>query len=177
MLYFFSDDEKLIKEIPKNGKIWNDVEKHFSNYEILRVFVEAVKKKNQNDEDEGDDDDDDVIINSNVEELMKNDEGNVHLWEEAKQSIENGYEAFVETVKRIFTCPICCDVLNDPITLSCKHSFCIDCFFRSLSVNVYNCPICRVHVIHTQHYGVNENLKKALDVILKRKMSKKIDAV
>ncbi|KAK6641848.1 hypothetical protein RUM44_013566 [Polyplax serrata] len=156
--------QEITKEIPKDSKIWNEVERHFSGYEILRVVAEVVKKKNTEE-----------VIDSDVEEYIKQDHVNGHLWEEAKQSASKGKQFFLETVKRIFTCPICCDLLNDPITLSCKHSFCIDCFFRSLSVNVYNCSLCRVHVIHTQHYVVNENLKKALALLFNRKISKKLN--
>lgn len=157
--------EETKKEIPRTSQIWNDVEKHFAGYEVLRIVAEVVRKK-----------DSENALNPEVEEYIKNDSANEHLWKEAKESIYKGKKAFLEAVERIFTCSICCELMNDPITLSCKHSFCIDCFFRSLSVNVYNCPLCRIDVIHTQHYVVNENLNKALALLFKKKLSKKIDA-
>lgn len=156
--------EDITKEIPKDSKVWKEVQKLYSGYEILRVVAEVIRKK------------DEELIKPEVAELIYKDVANEHLWKEAKEYISKGKEVFLDAVKRIFSCAICCEVLNDPITLSCKHNFCIDCFFRSLSVNVYNCSLCRVDVIHTQHYVVNENLKKALALLFGKKLSKKIDA-
>ncbi|KTG35283.1 hypothetical protein cypCar_00045029 [Cyprinus carpio] len=42
------------------------------------------------------------------------------------------------------TCPICCDVFTDPVTLKCSHSLCekcLQCFWTARDVP--QCPVCR----------------------------------
>ncbi|XP_031426978.1 tripartite motif-containing protein 16-like [Clupea harengus] len=47
----------------------------------------------------------------------------------------------------IFTCPVCLDILNYPVTILCGHTYCMgcitSCWDREDQKGVYSCPQCR----------------------------------
>ncbi|KAM8880930.1 tripartite motif-containing protein 16-like [Synchiropus picturatus] len=53
-------------------------------------------------------------------------------------------ERRVDLQRECFTCSICLDILDEPVTLHCGHSFCKICVEGSWNdKNIYKCPHCR----------------------------------
>ncbi|XP_048867260.1 tripartite motif-containing protein 16-like isoform X2 [Brienomyrus brachyistius] len=80
-------------------------------------------------------------------------------------------EASVAVDQNQFSCPICLDLLKDPVTINCGHSYCMSCIKSCWDeedrFGVYSCPHCRQTFIPRPVLGRNtilaevvENLKK-----------------
>ena len=60
-------------------------------------------------------------------------------------------------LEELFTCPICLDILKDPATTKCGHSFCIECVKK----NKFECAVCRSKI--EANFNINYVVKKAID--------------
>lgn len=55
--------------------------------------------------------------------------------------------ATISVEQEQFCCPVCLEVLRDPVTIPCGHSYCLDCiedyWNRAKQKGQYSCPQCR----------------------------------
>jgi len=66
------------------------------------------------------------------------------------QSESNVYMAEAQTVKMgllsedDISCPVCCEIFNAPVLLSCSHSVCEECIQQFWRIKeIQECPVCR----------------------------------
>ncbi len=43
-------------------------------------------------------------------------------------------------------CPVCLDMIVEPVTLPCRHEICVQCFKMTLEVTAMSCPLCRKRI-------------------------------
>ncbi|XP_023662314.1 E3 ubiquitin-protein ligase UHRF1 isoform X2 [Paramormyrops kingsleyae] len=95
--------------------------------------------------------------------LIKGDELNKKLWDEAMQSLSQGPK-FLNKVEEVFLCICCQEVVYQPITTECQHNVCRECLQRSFKAEVYTCPACRHDLGKNNPMTVNKSLQAILNL-------------
>uniref|UniRef100_A0A673J7U6 E3 ubiquitin-protein ligase UHRF n=1 Tax=Sinocyclocheilus rhinocerous TaxID=307959 RepID=A0A673J7U6_9TELE len=93
--------------------------------------------------------------------LIKDDELNKKLWDEAMESLNLG-PRFINKVEEVFLCICCQEVVYQPITTECQHNVCRECLQRSFKAEVYTCPACRHDLGKNYQMTVNKPLQAIL---------------
>ncbi|XP_073700663.1 E3 ubiquitin-protein ligase UHRF1-like [Garra rufa] len=100
-------------------------------------------------------------LNKEQKALIKDDELNKKLWDEAMDSLNLG-PRFINKVEEVFLCICCQEVVYQPITTECQHNVCRECLQRSFKAEVYTCPACRHDLGKNYQMTVNKPLQAIL---------------
>ncbi|XP_021356809.1 E3 ubiquitin-protein ligase UHRF1-like [Mizuhopecten yessoensis] len=102
-------------------------------------------------------------INPAQKKLIKQDEINKKLWEDAMLLTKEGGQKFLGKVEELFNCICCQEVVFKPVTTVCNHTICKPCLTRSFKAEVYNCPMCRTDLKQEEdELKVNKTLQTIL---------------
>ncbi|XP_076846402.1 E3 ubiquitin/ISG15 ligase TRIM25-like isoform X2 [Brachyhypopomus gauderio] len=78
------------------------------------------------------------------------------------------------TTQDLFNCPVCLDLLTDPVTIPCGHSFCRgcinDCWDQDDQKGSYSCPQCRHSFTPRPVLNKNTMLAELTDKLRKTKL-------
>ncbi|XP_067248560.1 tripartite motif-containing protein 16-like [Chanodichthys erythropterus] len=83
-------------------------------------------------------------------------------------------EARISVDQNEFLCPVCLDLLKDPVTTSCGHSYCksciTDCWDQEDQKRVYSCPQCRQTFSPRPALAKNTMLAEVVEKLKKTKL-------
>ncbi|XP_073719876.1 tripartite motif-containing protein 16 isoform X2 [Misgurnus anguillicaudatus] len=89
-------------------------------------------------------------------------------------------EASISVAQDQFTCPICLDLLKNPVTINCGHSFCMDFIAyrwdQDDQKRIYSCPQCRQTFTPRPVLGKNVVIAEMLEKLKKTKLQSAPDS-
>ncbi|XP_073786431.1 tripartite motif-containing protein 16 [Danio rerio] len=85
-------------------------------------------------------------------------------------------EASISVARNQFSCSVCLDLLKEPVTIPCGHSYCMscitDCWNQDEQRRVYSCPQCRQTFTPRPALGKNTMLAEVVEKVKMTKVQK-----
>ncbi|XP_051527888.1 tripartite motif-containing protein 16-like isoform X1 [Myxocyprinus asiaticus] len=85
-----------------------------------------------------------------------------------------------EVSEEQFSCPVCLDLLKDPVAIPCGHSYCMncitDCWDQDDQKGVYSCPQCRQTFTPRPALNKNTMLAEVVEKLKKTKLQAAVPA-
>ncbi|CAH1759505.1 12583_t:CDS:2 [Entrophospora sp. SA101] len=104
---------------------------------------------------------------SDTLKLIKKDILNKRVWNTVLRSeYETLADLISSLVEKHFKCPVCHELLEDPVTTPCTHSICNECIKQSVKYYGKKCPECRTKFKEDLECSKNQNLVDALKSII-----------
>ncbi|XP_048064357.1 tripartite motif-containing protein 29-like [Megalobrama amblycephala] len=89
-------------------------------------------------------------------------------------------EANISVGQDEFSCPVCLDLLKNPVTIPCGHSYCMSCITGCWNQDdqkgVYSCPQCRQTFTPRPALGKNTILAEMVEKLKKTKLQAAVPA-
>merc|ERR1712240_848147 len=75
-------------------------------------------------------------------------------------------------------CPICLEILVEPITMPCDHTLCKPCFSKNSQLTSLNCPFCkkRIGTWHRRAKNVDSLINQHLWAYIRDNFGDKVNA-
>jgi hypothetical protein len=83
-----------------------------------------------------------TISVGDIEEIYDSDKENTESDTRTKKSNKEKFDLSFNDC----TCPICFEILIEPVLMPCKHELCLECFDQIKDLLNLECPICRVEI-------------------------------
>ncbi|CAG8441835.1 9445_t:CDS:1 [Acaulospora morrowiae] len=97
--------------------------------------------------------------------LVKKDVRNARVWGAVMEKDFSTVADFLSIMEEEFKCPVCIEMVQNPVTTLCAHNYCFDCLAQSVQKFGNKCVQCREE-FSSEKFVINEDLVTALEAMI-----------